>query len=84
MPINPESVLGFVLKELGYGEAFIQKFLPLLGKNGAALEAVVTAIQDAIDTDSAAFAAGTAVVSPSVGASIDGHAYKLTVHADPA
>ena len=84
MPINPESVLGFALRELGYGEELIQKFLPLIGKNGSALEAIVTAMQTAIETDSAAFAAGEAVTSPTIGGSVDGHAYKFAVVATPA
>ena len=84
MGLNPDSVLGFVLKELGYGEEFIAKFLPLIGKNGSTLEAIITAAQTAIETDAAAFAAGEPVTSPSVGGSVDGHAYKFTVVATPA
>ena len=84
MAINQDSIVGFVLRELGYGEDVIAKFLPLLGKNGSLISALVNAADAALSADAAAFAAGQAVTSPSVGGSVDGHAYKFVIQANPA
>lgn len=84
MALNRDSVVGFVLKELGYAEGFAANIIQLAETNGPEVEATISAVQQAITTDSAAFAAHQAVTSPSVGASVSGGAYKVTVVFTPA
>lgn len=79
MTLNQDSIVGFVLRELGYASAFIQNILGLAEKNGPQVEAAVAAVAQVVTTDAAAFQAGTAVTSPAVPASIEGHSYTVTV-----
>lgn len=82
--MNQHSVIAYILRQFGYASGVISNVFTLLGKDGPIVSADMAAVESAISTDAAAFAAGLPVISPSVGASINGHAYKITAHFDPA
>lgn len=78
------SVEQFVLREAGYVDEDVQKLAEILNNKVPQYEAVLQSATQVLQTDQAEFAAGQAVVSPPVGASISNHPYKITVHFDPA
>lgn len=84
MALNPHSIVGFLLRNAGYAEQDVEKILGITQEYGPAAESVIQAVGNVIQADAAAFAAGQSVVSPAVGASIQNHAYKISVHFDPA
>ena len=81
---NQHTVFAWFGRLIGYTAADVAKFTGIVTQNAPEIEAVLTDVANTEQLDAAAFAAGKAVVSPSVGASVQGHAYKITVHFDPA
>jgi hypothetical protein len=82
--INKSSVIGFILRELGYAQATVVAIVELISKDGPLAEAVVSAIVTAMNQDLAAFSGGKAVVGPPIPCKVDGTQYNLTLHFDPA
>jgi hypothetical protein len=81
---NDHSIFAFLARQLGYASEFVAKATQIAQADLPEAQAILTSVTATEGADQAAFQAGQAVVSPSVGATIDGHAYKLTVHFDPA
>ena len=84
MAINPNSVVGFLLKEAGYVETDIAKIVGIVNNQAPAVTAVISSITTAVQAAEAAFAAGEAVATPAFDATIDGHKYSVTVNFQPA